>query len=142
MTYRTIQKIRFDDVDGAGIVYYPQFFSLCHNTFEDFFDSQTGIPYPELIGKRRQGFPTVAIKSDFSAPLRYGDVALVDLDLNRIGRTSLAFDFTIYRQADGAKCFTATITTVFLDLDTHKPIPIPDEIRDALKRLGEPTSGS
>ena len=28
MAFTSVQKIRFDDVDGAGIVYYPQFFHL------------------------------------------------------------------------------------------------------------------
>jgi hypothetical protein len=63
-------------------------------------------------------------------------VALVDLDLNEIGRTSLAFDFTIYRQADNVRCFEATITTVFLDLETHTPphprIPAPTSARHRL----------
>ena len=37
MAFTSVQKIRFDDVDGAGIVYYPQYFHLCHKAFEDLF---------------------------------------------------------------------------------------------------------
>ena len=68
MAFTSLLKIRFDDVDGAGIVYYPHFFHLCHNAFEDFFDDAASVSYPQLINEKRRGFPTVAIHSDFSAP--------------------------------------------------------------------------
>ena len=85
MAFTSIQKIRFDDVDGAGIVYYPQFFHLCHAAFEDFFDSVAPISYPDLISKRRRGFPTVALESQFIAPLAYGDFAIIQVAVRTIG---------------------------------------------------------
>jgi 4-hydroxybenzoyl-CoA thioesterase len=69
MAFTSLLKIRFDDVDGAGIVYYPQFFHLCHKAFEDFFDDAASVSYPHLINELRRGFPTVAIESKFTAPL-------------------------------------------------------------------------
>lgn len=48
MAFSSVQKIRFDDVDGAGIVYHPQFFHLCHAAFEDFFDTAAPVSYPQL----------------------------------------------------------------------------------------------
>src|ERR1700709_1939656 len=88
MAYTSVQKIRFDDVDGAGIVYYPRFLHLCHAAFEDFFDAAAPFSYPELITKRRLGFPTVHITADFTAPLSYGDVAIVSLEVLKVGRSS------------------------------------------------------
>ena len=129
MSFTSIQKIRFDDVDGAGIVYYPQFFHLCHAAFEDFFDTAAPISYPELITQRRLGFPTVAIESEFTAPLEYGDVAVVELVVERVGRTSVSFRYFIRRKRDGARCFEAQVTTVLIDLDSRKPVVIPEELR-------------
>ena len=134
MSFSTIQKVRFDDVDGAGIVYYPQFYHLCHNTFEDFFDMHTNISYPELITKRRKGFPTVSILSQFTAPLRYGDTAIVMLSIQKIGNTSVEFHYQILRQQDQVECFKATITTVFIDLDTQKPVEISDDLKLLFKK--------
>ena len=31
------EKVRFSDVDNAGIVYYPRFFHYCHVAREEFF---------------------------------------------------------------------------------------------------------
>jgi 4-hydroxybenzoyl-CoA thioesterase len=129
MAFTSVQKIRFHDVDGAGIVYYPQFFHICHAAFEDFFDTAAPISYPELIRQRRIGFPTVSIKSDFSAPLVYGDVVVVALSVENIGNTSVKFRYEIRRRSDGMTCFSADVTTVMINLDTQRPIPVPEELR-------------
>ena len=129
MAFTSLLKIRFDDVDGAGIVYYPQFFHLCHKAFEDFFDDAASVSYPQLINERRRGFPTVAIQSDFSAPLRYGDIAMVKLEIEKIGRSSATFSYEIRRKQDSRLCFSARITKVYMDLESDSVLPIPDDIR-------------
>lgn len=134
MAFTSIHKIRFDDVDGAGIVYYPQFFHLCHAAFEDFFDTAASICYADLIRNRRLGFPTVAITSSFTAPLSYGDTAVVELSVEKIGNTSAAFAYRIRRRRDGVACFTAKVTTVLIDLDSQKPQVVPDDLRAILEQ--------
>ena len=138
MAFTSVQKIRFDDVDGAGIVYYPQFFHLCHAAFEDFFDTAAPISYPQMIRDRRLGFPTVAIESEFTAPLEYGDIAVVELAVERVGRTSAAFRYTIRRKRDGKRSFRARITTVMMDLDSRRPVEIPEELRTILEHVLAP----
>jgi 4-hydroxybenzoyl-CoA thioesterase len=133
MAFTSIHKIRFDDVDGAGIVYYPQYFHLCHAAFEDFFDTAASMTYSALIRERRLGFPTVAIESSFSAPLSYGDVAVVELSVERLGTTSATFAYRIRRRRDGVACFAATVTTVLIDLDSQKPQAIPADLRTILE---------
>jgi len=134
VAFTSIQKIRFNDVDGAGIVYYPQFFHLCHAAFEDFFDSQAPVSYPQLVGERRLGFPTVAIQSEFHAPLSYGDIAIVELSVSEIGNSSLKLGYDIRRERDGALCFHGDITTVLVNLDTLKPVRIDPELRTILEQ--------
>jgi len=134
MSFTSVQKIRFDDVDGAGIVYYPQFFHLCHAAFEDFFDDAAPVSYPTMINERRLGFPTVALESQFKAPLSYGDIALVELSARHVGTSSLKIHYEIRRKRDGVLCFTAGITTVLINLDTQRPEPIPADFRAILER--------
>ncbi len=134
MAFTSIHKIRFDDVDGAGIVYYPKYFHLCHAAFEDFFDSAASISYPDLIRVRRLGFPTVAIDSTFTAPLTYGDTAVVELSVEKIGTTSVTFSYRIRRRRDGVACFAATVTTVLIDLDSQQPQTIPADLHTMLEQ--------
>ena len=129
MAFTSLIKIRFDDVDGAGIVYYPQFFHLCHKAFEDFFDDAANVSYPQLINEQRRGFPTVSINSEFTAPLRYGDIALVKLFIGKVGRSSANFHYEIRRKKDSKLCFSAQITKVFMNLESNEVLPIPDEMR-------------
>ena len=137
MPYTALHKIRFDDVDGAGIVYYPHFFHLCHATFEDFFDDEAPFSYPELIVEKRHGFPTVNIKSDFSSPLKYGDSVIVQMGVDKLGQSSVTLDFSVLRQNDDHCCFQAQITTVFMDLDTQKAVELPDELRSIFARIAK-----
>lgn len=134
MAYTSIQKIRFDDVDGAGIVYYPRFLHLCHAAFEDFFDDVAPFSYPALIGERRLGFPTVHIESDFKAPLSYGDVAVVTLAVTHIGQSSMTAHYEIRRKRDSVLCFVGDITTVLIGLDDQKARAITDELREVFSR--------
>lgn len=134
MAYTSIQKIRFDDVDGAGIVYYPRYLHLCHASFEDFFDASAPFGYPELIGKKRLGFPTVHLEADFKAPLAYGDTAIVALSVVKVGTSSMTLHYEIMRKRDAVVCFVADITTVFMNLDTQKATPLTAEIKAVLGR--------
>ena len=134
MAYTSTQKIRFDDVDGAGIVYYPRFLHLCHAAFEDFFDDVAPFGYPQLIRDKRLGFPTVHIEADFKAPLAYGDIAVVTLSVVRVGTSSMTVAYEVFRKRDSTLCFTASITAVLIDLDTQKSQPITDELRGVLER--------
>jgi len=135
MVFTSRHKIRFDDVDGAGIVYYPKFFHLCHDAMEDFFDAATPIPYAELIGRRKLGFPTVAVESSFTAPLSYGDTAVITLEVERLGRASVVFAYRFRREADDVECFRARVTTVLMDLGTRRAVPITAELRTILEGL-------
>ena len=43
MSYRTRVKVRFGDIDRAGIAYYPNLYHYCHIAFEDFFEEHLGV---------------------------------------------------------------------------------------------------
>ncbi len=130
MHFTNKQKIRFDDVDGAGIVYYPQFFHLCHKAFEDWFNENGPYSYPDLILKKRRGFPTVAIKADFILPLAYGDEASVQINVLKLGNSSAVLRYDILRFETKKICFSAQMTMVYLDLDKKKSVKIPSEFRE------------
>jgi 4-hydroxybenzoyl-CoA thioesterase len=134
MAYTSTQKIRFDDVDGAGIVYYPRFLHLCHAAFEDFFDDVAPFSYPALIRDRRLGFPTVHIEADYKAPLAYGDTAIVTIGVTRVGTSSIGTRYEIRRRRDSVLSFTADITAVLIQLDSGRPVPLTDELKAVFSR--------
>jgi 4-hydroxybenzoyl-CoA thioesterase len=128
-------------VDGAGIVYYPRFFHLCHAAFEDWFNAEGPCSYPDLIAKRRRGFPTVHLEADFMRPLEYGDTANVLMKVHTLRHRSVHFGYLIHRNNDDTPAFKGRVVTVFTDLDGMKSVPLTDDIRDALARHVERDPG-
>lgn len=63
MSFSTRIKIRFGDTDPAGLVYYPNIFPYFHIPMEEFFSTQCGVGYDQLLAAERIGFPTVNIQT-------------------------------------------------------------------------------
>jgi 4-hydroxybenzoyl-CoA thioesterase len=127
--------VRFGDVDHARIVYYPRFFHFCHVAMEEAFAKVVGLPYHELIGRERLGFPAVHVETDFEATVGFGEVLRMAVVVESVGRTSVRWRFEGTRSSDAVLAFRATITTVCVDMDRFSPVPVPERYREALSLL-------
>ena len=127
--YETSLKVRFGDIDHAGIVYYPRIINYFHVAFEEFFSDRVGLPYNELLDDRRLGFPSVKVDVDFRETLAFGDVARVEIQTRELGNSSLTLRYRIRKEGKKKACVVARITTVCVDMDTFKPTRIPDDLR-------------
>ena len=72
----------------------------------------------------------MAIHSNFTAPLVYGDTAAI----KKNDGSSLVFIYSIRRKRDGILCFEVDVTTVFMYLETMKSLPITDEFCNLFER--------
>ena len=131
--YVTDLRVRFGDIDHAGIVYYPRISHYFHVAFEDFFRERVGLPYHQLIDDRRVGFPSVKSEVEFHESLAFGDVARVEIEVERIGNSSFTMRYRIRKGPDLPVCVEALITTVCVDMETFRPVPIPDDLREVFK---------
>lgn len=132
----TTLKVRFGDVDAAGIAYFPRIHEYLHDSFEELWERHVGIRYADLILARRLGFPAVKSDVDFLSPLRFGDRPEVRITTFRIGRSSLGVRYRI-TLAD-RMCVDAKMITACVDIDSMRSIPIPDEFRPRLQAILEP----
>ena len=124
-------RIRFAHCDPAGIVFFPQYLVMVNDLVEDWISDALRVPYPELIGRRRIGTPTVSLQCEFTAVSRMGDEVVLGLSVLRIGTTSLTLQH-------GCRCgdeprMRVRQVLVFTDLDTHRAIPIPPDLRRAIE---------
>jgi 4-hydroxybenzoyl-CoA thioesterase len=127
------RPVRFEEVDAAGIVFFPRFLSYGHEAMETLFDELEG-GYVRLIRDRKVGVPAVHVECDFRHPLRYGDVARIETTVEKLGRSSVSFRYVISRLADGVPIASILHVCAVSDLVALKAIPIPDDIRAALER--------
>ena len=142
MPYRTKIKVRFGDVDHAGIAYYPNLYHYCHIAFEEFFEEFVGTPYPKLVEQEHIGFPTVRVESYFRRPINYGDVLDVRVGVVRVGESSVTFEFRASRAGEGDLRFASSHICVAVDMTTFKPVRIPPYLREAFQRAGAAVSES
>lgn len=136
MAFDSQHKVRFADIDRAGIVYYPRFFDFWHRAFEDFFTEEVGVPYHQLIDGRRVGFPIVHVESDFRVPLQHGDLVTVRLTAVRVGARSLTLRYRTLRAAEQLAA-EGTLVHACVDMDRFVAVGVPDDVRAALARHPE-----
>jgi len=128
MVFTVSQKVLFRHCDPAGIVFYPRYFEMMNDCVEAFFD-RIGHPFE---GIHQDGaIPTARIDARFRVPSRHGDVLEIDLECARIGTSSLAIGFC-GRAGDQIR-FEADAVVVHVGAD-GRPLPWPDDMRQALKR--------
>lgn len=142
MGYTTKIKVRFGDVDRAGIAYYPNLYHFCHVAFEEFFEHFVGIPYPKLIEDENLGFPTVRVESYFRRPVRYGDTLEIRVGIARVGESSVTFEFRASREGEGQLLFASSQICVAVDMKTFQPMRVPDGLRETFRRAGAAFEGA
>lgn len=125
--------IRFGQCDPAGILYYPRYFDLFHQTMEAWFDEVLGLPYAVFLDAHKLGVPSVHAQATYKAPTTYGETVQVALEVHRIGRTSIVFGYTV-RGPDGEVRCEGEVVTVIMDLDParetfRRAVPVPDDLR-------------
>jgi 4-hydroxybenzoyl-CoA thioesterase len=130
--------IRFSHCDPAGIVYFPHYFNMFNGLIEDWYTEELGYNYAEMIMGSQFGFPFVHIECDFKIPSRMGDVIDLTLLVERIGRSSLGVAIVCHR--DGAERLRARMVTAMMSIETRKPVPLPQGLRDAIEGYRSRTS--
>jgi 4-hydroxybenzoyl-CoA thioesterase len=130
--------VRFSHCDPAGIVYFPHYFDMFNGLIEDWYGQELAHDYAALVMGNRYGFPFVHIECDFKIPSRMGEVIDLTLLVERIGRSSLGIAIVCHR--DGLERLRAHMVTAMMSLETRKPVPLPQALRDKIESYRARTS--
>ncbi len=134
MAFFSHLKIRFGDIDRAGIVYYPRFMHYFHVAMEEFFAGELGVEYHTVIDTHRIGLPTVHIETDFSRPFSYGDNIEVEVSVLKVGRTSITFGYRVFKKGETEPRIVGHNVTVCIDMDSFEKQAIPAWLRQLLEQ--------
>ena len=126
-------RIRFAHCDPAGIVFFPQYLVMINNLVEDWVTDALGVPYAELLGRRRTGMPTVSLQCEFTAVSRMGDEVMLGLSVEKLGGKSLTLDLGC-RLGDEQR-MRARQVLVFTSLETHRAVAVPPDLRAAIENF-------
>ena len=143
MVFEFEKKVRFGEIDEAGIVYFPRFFNFYHLAMEEFFEQAVGVPYAEVIKKWKVGFPTVHVEADFFRPVTYGDVLIIAMSFPKLGTSSVRMRYRVRRKSDSSQTADAQLTTACVDMTNFRARAIPENLRQIFERyMEDPPPGS
>jgi acyl-CoA thioester hydrolase len=121
-------RVGFSDTDAQGVVYYGRYmpyFDLARVEYHRHLDMLRTEPSDKQFVMR-------AMTVEYHAPARFDDPIEVDVRIQRIGTSSVTYEFAAY--LDGATlAVTATQTLVLVDLAERKPCPVPEWWREKIR---------
>lgn len=133
--FKTDFRVRFSDVDNAGIFYYPRFFHAFHVAFEKWWEEEYGRGYHEILHDDKVGFPAVRIVCEFFKPVSFGETFEIWLGVKKLGSRSVTFRYEMRHSETGAVHARSDTTKAVIDMDAFKARTLPDNIRAAFERL-------
>ncbi len=128
------RDVRFQDVDAAGIVFYPRVLEYFSDAFIAFLN-HNGARLPEVLQERRWGAPLQHAEADYFKPLRYGDRIEVAMVRCRLEPTAVSVGYRVARLADGVVTGIGQTVHVFVEMSGFKRCPVPEELAEAFSRL-------
>ena len=125
--YSALTRVWFSDTDAQGVVYYGRYLP--------YFDHSRTEYHRHLGGLRIDGaeFVMRASEVEYHAPARFDDLLECFVRVQRLGRTSIAYDLCALRLPDDGLMVTSTQTLVLVDHETRRPTPIPDALREPIR---------
>ncbi len=122
-------RVRYQETDKFGIVYYANYYVWFEIARTEFFRS-AGLPYAGLENK---GMYIVIVSSScqYKQPAYYDDRITVRSWISSVMNTSFTFEYEVLRGKD----LLATGKTVQVLVNKERrPVKIPEDIREVIER--------
>ena len=123
--YRYIRKIRVQDTDATGVLYFANLLQIGLEAFEEFMD-QNGHKIGDVIQEKKFLYPIVHAEGDFFAPIYVSDEIEVTLSFPKKGTTSFTHSSVMTR--NGEKVGAVSIVHVAYSNEEGKSIPLPEKL--------------
>lgn len=128
-------KVRFEDCDPAGIVFYPRYILMLHRFFEDWCEQGLGFSLATLHGQHCIGFPVVKLNVLFKKPSRLEEVLQWSLQVRELGSKSLTLDIGVGCGGEERLAIEKIVVCVDLHDGDVSSRAIPAAIRAAVKEF-------
>jgi len=127
------EKIRFEHIDFAGIVFYPRYLEMLNALVEDWFEEALHRPFHKM--HETNGIPTVDLKVQFKKAARLGETLTKELWVKELRSSSLLCGF-LFKNQDNETILEGEVTLVNVTIETDrkaiKSEPFKDEIRNKI----------
>jgi 1,4-dihydroxy-2-naphthoyl-CoA hydrolase len=128
VAFAYLRTIHFSDTDAAGVVYFANTLSLCHEAYEESL-SAAGIELHAFFSAKNLIVPIGKSEAEYLRPLAVGDKVRIAVTPTALSENSYAVRFEIIKLGPKEKA-AARIRTehVCLDAGTRKRTPLPPDL--------------
>jgi YbgC/YbaW family acyl-CoA thioester hydrolase len=116
-------RVAWVDTDAGGRIHFSNAFRWAER-------AETALMRSLLSLDEWGSYPRKQVEAEFHKVLTFDDEIEVRLRVERLGRTSITYTWTISK--DGEPCIDGRHTVVHVDAD-GRPAPLPDRVRAALR---------
>ena len=108
-------------------------------TYYSYFDTAANQYLIEVGGLNLATAPVIAVVVNscctYKRSVTYPQKLEVGLGVNKLGNSSVQYGLAIFVEGEGTASAYGEFVHVFVDRQSNKPVPIPDNIRIALEKL-------
>jgi 1,4-dihydroxy-2-naphthoyl-CoA hydrolase len=125
MVFTYQRTVKFPDTDAAGVVYFANALSMCHEAYEESLGS-FGINIKAFFTHPSVAFPIVHANVDFSRPMYCGDKLRISLIPQKIGmgKFDITYEITVH-EVIVAKAITRHVC---IDTSSRTKQELPNEM--------------
>ena len=124
-------RVRWAEVDMQKIVFNAHYLTYLDTAIAEYW-REIGLPYPHGYVER-YGNDIFLRKAtvEYLGSARYDDMLTVCCRVAKLGRTSMTFQFEIYREAE----LLISAELVYVNADSSmKAAPLPEDVRERVKK--------
>lgn len=132
MNFQYNRTIRFADTDAAGVVYFAQILSICHEAYEESLQ-QAAINVGTFFSRGAIAVPITHAEADFRRPLRCGDAITIQLTPQQI--TPDSFEVRYEVRHEGKVAAIALTRHVCIETATRQRHPLMLELTQWLQAI-------
>jgi 1,4-dihydroxy-2-naphthoyl-CoA hydrolase len=132
--FRYEMTVRFQDVDAAGIVFFPRVLEYMHDAYVAAL-AEIGSELHAVLRSRAWAAPLRHAEADYFSPLRFGDRLVVSIVAAHLASTEIVLGYQVAHLRDGAVAAVGQTVHTFVDPKTFERIPVPENIAEALRLI-------
>lgn len=103
------RTIRFADVDSAGVVYFANYLSICHEAYEASV-AAAGLELGALFARERIVIPVSKCQAQFLGPLQTGERVRVEITPTATGPDSFTLNYRLSNVSAGVRLVAVATT--------------------------------
>jgi len=127
-------RVRWAEVDMQKVVFNGHYLTYIDTAIAEYWRA-IGLPYPQgYVERYASDIYLRKATVEYLGAARYDDLLAVCCRVAGLGRSSMTFRFEIYREDQPAALASAELVYVNADPATMRPAPLPEELRERVRR--------